>query len=138
MNQAAIKALAGTLQKELHGYMDGYYFGEEEIEIIVEQWVKENPKLLDHSWYSRAADSLYHIVETMHIASIATDLAAGNTHWHVGKNATWGQWVMNVLRRMGYHDDVYGDLEDHYVAVVELLVTRWQEGYYSKDEEIGG
>jgi len=144
MNRAAIRELSLYLHKKLHeeflpvqpfycvnGNL-GEHFSAEELEELLHQWMIKNPKLLDTSWYSDAADKLYHIIDTQTIAAIATELAYGNKEWFIPNHMYWGVWVRNQLRMMGYTDDIYGNIDDHYVDIVELMVARWRDGYYEE------
>ncbi|PAD70664.1 hypothetical protein CHH83_02340 [Bacillus sp. 7586-K] len=35
-----------------------------------------------------------------------------------------GMWIRNLLRELGYTDDIYGNLDDHYQHIIKIVFDK--------------
>lgn len=70
-------------------------------------------------WYEEAADKLFDELEYHEFGELKY-VQENDPRFH----SNGGMWVRNQLRDFGFTDDKYGNLDDHYQSILNLLFKK--------------
>jgi uncharacterized protein (UPF0128 family) len=75
-------------------------------------------------WYEKAADDLYkYFQKDYHVREVLKDIKEEekvNIRFHMST----GMNLRNTLRELGYNDETYGNLDNHYIEILHLTYKK--------------
>lgn len=82
--------------------------------------IKRYPK-----WYYEAAEKLIKVINKDDIPNIKKEIEEDGEEWIIPYHFRWGMAIRNELRKLGYLDQEYGNLDDHYAKIIEISVNKY-------------
>lgn len=74
------------------------------------------------NWYNEAANDF---IKWINNHSVEPYYEVENIKYEQENDARFhfdgGMWFRNVLRYLGYTDDKYGNLDDHYISILKII-----------------
>lgn len=75
--------------------------------------------ITDTNWYNEAAQKFFDMLEYHEFGELKY-WQETDPRFHFGA----GMVVRNQLRELGYTDDIYGNLDDHYQEILKLVFEK--------------
>lgn len=75
-------------------------------------------------WYEEAATKLYnYFVTNFHAKEVLKDIKE-DEKTDIRFHFNTGMAIRNTLRELGYDDDMYGNLDDHYIEILNMVYVK--------------